>query len=341
MNPDPKRRGGRRPTPLYREKILQLLRAAGSEFLSGETLARKAGISRTMVWKHVQALEREGFGIAAVPSRGYRIVAVPDLLRQPDITSGLGTRLIGREVQLLPKTSSTNTLAMELAAQGAPEGTVVVAETQTAGRGRRGRTWISPKGNLYMSAILRPDIPVQRAPRITLLGAVAVAAAVRKALGLNAVIKWPNDVLIKDRKVCGLLTEMSAEQDRVRHVVLGIGVDVNADLAELPSDVQPRTTTLAAEAGKRIDRTALLREVLRELDQYYRAFLADDGAVLAAWKRMNCTLGNRVEVSGAGATIAGRAQDIDGDGRLVIRTDDGAIEAVSAGDVTIVKRREA
>ncbi len=279
---------------MYKEKILSLLRSSRTRFLSGEELGRKAGISRTMVWKHIKTLEREGFGIEAVPSQGYRIISVPDLLRQGDIKPGLKTKVIGREIHLFPEVASTNTLAMEMASTGAPEGTVVLAETQTGGKGRRGRTWISPKGNLYLSVILRPDIPLHKAPLITLMGAVAVASAMRRMCEVKAFIKWPNDILISGKKVCGLLTEMSAEQDRVRHIVLGIGIDVNMELAALPPDVRALTTTLAAETGVKIDRTALLRQLLRELDHWYRVFLTNERDVLKEWKTLNMTIGNRV-----------------------------------------------
>ena len=215
---------------------------------------------------------------------------------------------------------------------------MVIAETQTGGKGRLGRKWISPKGNLYLSVILRPDIPIHKAPLITLTGAVAVASAIRTACGLEAGIKWPNDILISGKKVSGLLTEMSAEQDRIRHIVLGIGVDVNMELDELPPEVRSHTTTLAEEAGAKIDRTRLLQQVLRDLEHWYRKFLTNDADVLEEWKRLNTTIGNRVTVSGAGETLEGLAQGVDSDGRLIVRLDDGTIRTVAAGDVTIRKR---
>jgi BirA family biotin operon repressor/biotin-[acetyl-CoA-carboxylase] ligase len=323
---------------MYKDKILKLLRSSKVGFISGEELARKCGISRTMVWKHVKSLERDGFGIEAVPSQGYRITSVPDILRLSDIKPGLKTRIIGKEIEILPEVVSTNTLAMERASNGAPEGAVVIAETQTGGKGRLGRKWASPKGNLYLSLVLRPDIPMYKAPLITLMGAVAVASAIRKQCALDTVIKWPNDILISGRKVSGLLTEMSAEQDRIRHIVLGIGVDVNMELEELSPDVRELTTTLAGAAGKKFDRADLLREILRDLDHWYQVFLSDVQDVLSEWKSLNMTIGNRITVSGAGETLEGVAQGIDNEGRLVIRLDDGAIRAVAAGDVTIQKK---
>lgn len=324
---------------MYKEKILNLLRSSQTGFYSGEELARKCGISRTMVWKHIKSLEREGFVLEAVPSRGYRITSVPDILLPDDVRQGLKTKIIGREIHFFPEAASTNTLAMEMAFKGAPEGMVVVAETQTAGRGRLGRKWTSPKGNLYFSVILRPSIPMHKAPLITLMGAVAAASAIRKTCGLDAGIKWPNDILISGKKVSGLLTEMSAEQDRIRHLVLGIGVDVNMPLDELPPDFRMLTTTLSEEAGTKVDRTLLLRELLADLDQGYQVFLRDPSAVLREWESLNVTVGNHVAISGAGETLEGLAQGVDYEGRLIVKLDDGTVRTVAAGDVTIVKGR--
>lgn len=324
---------------MYKEKILNLLRSSSPGFISGEELARKCGISRTMVWKHVKSLEREGFGIEAVPSQGYKITTMPDILRQSDIKPGLKTTIIGKKMQFLSEVVSTNTLAMELAADGTPEGTVVIAETQTGGKGRLGRKWISPKGNLYLSVVLRPNVPIHKAPLITLTGAVAVASAIRTTCGLDAGIKWPNDILISGKKVSGLLTEMSAEQDRIRHIVLGIGVDVNMEIGELPPEVRSLTTTLAAEAEVKINRNALLQQVLRDLERWYQKFLNNDADVLEEWKKLNVTVGNRITVSGAGEALGGLAQEVDRDGRLIVRLDDGTIRTVAAGDVTIVKTK--
>lgn len=322
---------------MYKDKILKLLRSAKAGFLSGQELAAKMGISRTMVWKHIKSLEREGFGVEAVPSRGYRITAVPDLLRLDDIRHGLKAGIVGKYIHLFPEVVSTNTLAMQMAAEGAPEGTVVLAETQTGGKGRLGRKWMSPKGNLYLSLVLRPSIPVQKAPLVTLMGAAATVSAIRTICAVPAAIKWPNDIILSGKKVSGLLTEMSAEPDRVKHIVLGIGVDVNMRLDELPSDMRALATTVAAEAGRSIDRTGLLRQILRELDQAYRKLLENDREVLEDWKSLNSTIGNRVAVRGLNETIQGLAEGIDAEGRLMVKLDDGTTRTVAAGDVTIQK----
>ena len=324
---------------MNKDDILLLLRSSRAGFVSGAELAASMGVSRTAVWKHIKALEREGYRFDAVPSKGYRLTSSPDIIIVSDLRRGLRTRSIGREIVHRAETGSTNTLAMDLAQKGAADGTVVIAETQTGGKGRLGREWASPRGNLYLSVILRPAVPVHKAPLITLMGAVAVAAAVREHLKVPAGIKWPNDILVSGKKVAGLLTEMSAEPDRIRHIVLGIGVNVNMDVRELPPDVRRTATTLAAEKGTRVDRTALLKELLAGLDKWYQRFLTNEADVLEAWKGLNVTLGSRVAVSGAGTTLEGFARGVDAEGRLILKLDDGTLRQVSAGDVTIVKEK--
>jgi BirA family biotin operon repressor/biotin-[acetyl-CoA-carboxylase] ligase len=287
----------------------------------------------------VKTLEKEGYGIEAVPSKGYRLLSAPDLIVPGEVMRELRTKTIGRAIAHRIETGSTNSLAMELAQQGAADGTAVVAETQTGGKGRRGRSWVSPRGNLYLSVVLRPAVPVYKAPLITLMGAVAVASAIRKHLGVPAAIKWPNDILITGKKVSGLLTEMSAEPDRIRHIVLGVGVNVNMDLLTLPPDIRSRSTTLAAAAGRSIDRTGFLKALLAELDHWYRCFLKKETDVLVAWQELNETIGKRVAVSGAGEMLEGQAAGVDAEGRLILQLDDGTVRQVAAGDVTIVKGR--
>lgn len=264
-------------------------------------------------------------------------MAIPDVLLIDDIKRDLKTKVIGKEIHLFSEVPSTNTVAMEMAAKGAPEGTVVIAETQTSGKGRLGRTWISPRGNIYLSVILRPHFPTHKAPLVTLMGAVAAASAIRKQLDVPAGIKWPNDIFISGKKVGGLLTEMSAEPDRIRHIALGIGLDVNMALDELPPDIRPLTTTLAAEAGRTIDRVLLVRRLLTDLDRWYQIFLRNEGDVLKEWEMLNVTLGNRVVVSGLGETAEGLAQGIDNEGRLILKLDNGSLRLIAAGDVTILK----
>ncbi len=324
---------------MYKDKILKHLISSNSGFTSGAELARELHVTRAAVWKHIKTLKREGYAVEAAPSKGYRLVAVPDILQLDAIKRGLKTGTIGREIYLFPEVVSTNALAMEMASTGAADGTVVIAETQTGGKGRLGRAWISPKGNLYISVVLRPEIPPHKAPLITLMTAVSVTSTIRRHLEVQAGIKWPNDILISGKKAAGLLTEMRAEPDRVKHIVLGIGINVNMDMAELPVPLRKLSTTLSAETGKKVDRTLFLQQVLAELDRWYQIFLKGGAAVIEAWQLFNVTVGKRVAVSGPGETFEGMAQGIDTDGRLILKLDDGTLHEVAAGDVTILKGR--
>jgi BirA family transcriptional regulator, biotin operon repressor / biotin---[acetyl-CoA-carboxylase] ligase len=323
---------------MKKDEVLKLLRNSRSGHVSGAFLAAEMGVSRTAVWKHIKTLEREGYEIKAVPSKGYSLTSSPDVIVAGEVKQGLGTKTIGKEILHYTEVASTNTLAMDLAQKGAVDGTVVIAETQTGGKGRLGRSWTSPLGNLYVSVVLRPVVPISKAPLITLMGAVAVASGVRRHCGVPAGIKWPNDILLSGKKVSGLLTEMSAEPDRIRHVVLGIGVNVNMDSSELQPDVRKMSTTLAAAVGKSVDRTALLRTLLAELDLWYHRFLKGNAEVLTAWKELNVTLGHRVAVSGGGAKLEGLARGVDAEGRLILKLDDGTLRQVAAGDVTILQQ---
>ncbi len=326
---------------MKKDELIRMLRSSQGGYVSGTELASALGVSRAAVWKQVRALARAGFAIDAVPSKGYRLTAAPDVVLPGDITRDLGTAVIGGTIRYEDEIPSTNTLAMELAHAGAAEGTVVLAEAQSGGRGRLGREWFSPRGNMYFSVILRPPIPPSRAPLLTLMGAVASASAIRSQTGVAAGIKWPNDLLINGKKAAGILTEMSAEPDRIRYVVLGIGVNANMDPALFSSEVRRTATTLALEAGMAVDRTDLLRRMLLELDHWYGRFRDDAAGMLAAWRLLNVTLGNRIRVSGAGPVREGLARDVDEEGRLILELDDGTGLPVAAGDVTIVAAEEA
>lgn len=300
-------------------------------------MAEKFRISRAAVWKQIKMLEREGCKIEAVRSKGYRLVTMPDIIVLDDVKHELKTTTIGKDIRYYSEVDSTNTLAMKLAQDGASEGTVVIAETQHGGKGRLGRRWFSPRGNLLLSIILRPVLPTHKAPLITLLGGVAVAAAIREHLGIAAGIKWPNDILIRGKKVCGLLAEMSAEPDSVRYIVLGIGLNVNMDSRLAPAEIQGMATTLAAERGGIIDRTRLFAELLAQIDRWYRIFCENPEAVLSAWRNLSVTLGRRVAAVGQDGTIEGVAEDIDSEGRLMVRLDSGVLQRIASGDVTIRK----
>jgi BirA family biotin operon repressor/biotin-[acetyl-CoA-carboxylase] ligase len=322
------------------ELILGFLADGGEDFTSGEALSSKLGLSRTAVWKHVEALRGKGYRIEAVPARGYRLVEVPDRLTALELSPLLSTRELGRTLHFHEKVGSTNELAFRLAHDGAEHGEIVVTEQQTAGKGRRGRVWVSPPGlNLYFSAILRPELPPQRAPELTLVAAVALAEVLREAGG-EAFIKWPNDVQIDGRKVAGILTELSAEPERVHFVVLGVGVNLNSQPEHFPEELRPTATSLAIVRGQRVPRALLAASLWNRLEEWLDLHLETGfDAVRQRWKELSSTLGQDVLVRTDRREFRGLAEDIDPSGALLVRTEDGSVERVLAGDVERLRPR--
>ena len=307
------------------------------EFLSGADLCERARVSRTTVWKRIVSLREYGFSFEAVTARGYRLTGVPDLLHPAAVAAGLDSRRLGGALVTFTEVGSTNAALARLGEEGAAEGTVVLAEGQSQGKGRLGRSWISPpRVNLYCSVLLRPPITPPDAPQLTLLSAVAVARAIRSCTPLSPVIKWPNDILVNGKKVAGLLNEMSAETDRVATVVLGIGVNLNMTREQFPADLRHPASSLLLESGGPIDRTAFTRRLLEELDGLYDRYLEGgfDG-IRREWLDLCGVVGRRVRVDDGGASPReGVVTGIDESGALLLRRDDGRLEPVYAGDVT-------
>ena len=318
-------------------RILELFRS-GSGFVSGEALSRLLGVSRTAVWKHVKGLRANGYTIEAVSRKGYRLLCSPKLLTPLDIGAGLVTRRIGARVVCLAQTDSTNTVAFKMAQEGAPEGTVVIADAQTAGKGRLGRVWLSPAGvNLYCSVVLRPEISPVAACQLTFLSVVAVARAIERCTALSPQIKWPNDILICGKKVAGLLNEMNAETEQVNFVVLGIGVNLNMRLAQLDEGLRHPATSLLEEGGVEVDRLGFTRTLLLELDELYDRFLVEgEAAVRAEWLERSAIRGRRVRVQCGEREFSGAVQGVDAFGALLVELDDGTLETVLSGDVTLI-----
>lgn len=318
--------------------ILQLFRDQ-SGFVSGEYISKELGVSRTAVWKHITALRQAGYVVEAVPSRGYCLFSSPEYFDSDDIKSRMKTLRIGARLECLKETASTNSDAFRLAENGAPEGTVVISDAQSGGKGRRGRIWSSPPGvNLYCSVVLHPLIMPYEAPQLTFLSAVAVARAIEKTSGLVPEIKWPNDVLIGGKKVAGLLNEMSAETDGINFVILGIGVNINMLPEQFPAELRYPATSLLIESGHRVDRTVFVAAMLNELDALYADFVSlGFEPVRQEWlKRCNAT-GRSVSVSDGGQDErSGFFAGIDGDGALLLRSGDGSVERIVNGDVRVI-----
>ena len=316
-----------------KDTVLVMLLEAEGDYISGQLVSRELGISRAAVWKYIQALKNEGYIIEGVPHRGYRLAASPDFLYPVELQHGLSTCLIGKEIHRYEFLTSTNEEARRLADEGAREGTVVIAEKQTAGKGRMGRSWFSPPGGVWLSLILRPDFQPLRAAGITLMGAVACAEALRETEGVEARIKWPNDILVDGGKVCGILTEMKADMDRMEYIVMGLGINANIDPRELRT-VSPGACSLSAVVGHTVDRKQLTRVVLEKLEKYYLLFPEDTGPVLGAWKKMTCTLGRAVTLLEGDRRYTGNARDITPDGGLVLDLDSGEAKVFYSGEVT-------
>ncbi len=323
-------------------RVLDSLRRAEGRVCSGAQLSTDQGVSRAQIWKHVEALRGHGYRIEAVPGGGYRLCAAPDRLYPEEIQAGLDTRWLAREIRWFDAIDSTNRVALELARAGAQHGTTVVAEGQTAGRGRLGRSFFSPPYlNLYTSIVLRPRLATAEAPTWILASASAVAEAIAETVeGPDAVeIKWPNDVLLGGRKTCGILMELGAEASRVAFLVLGIGVNLNVDRAEFPEEFRAHATSLASHTGRRIDRATFARCLYHRLERTLDA-CAQGGfaAVRGGFEARFRMPGQRVRVQELdGSDIAGIALGIDADGALRVRRDDGREVRVVAGDVTIAK----
>ncbi|MDD5505048.1 MAG: biotin--[acetyl-CoA-carboxylase] ligase [Candidatus Omnitrophica bacterium] len=313
------------------EKIIGIFKKNHLDYVSGEQISHNLNMSRAAVWKHIEKLRQMGYEIDAVPHLGYRLVKTPDKLYPFEIIPSLKTSFIGRRILYYNELDSTNTTACELAKKTKGEGAVVLAEKQNKGRGRLSRSWVSPTGKgIYMSVVLKPDMPVCQAPLITLMAAVSLAQAIRDACNVQAYIKWPNDIIIKGGKVAGILTEMEAEPDRIKFIVIGIGINVNTALTQLPRGA----VSISHVLGEPVSRQALLTVVLEKLENNYILINKSGFSGLRlAWKNMSTTIGKKVRASCMRKVIEGIAYDIDTDGALNIQTNDGQIEKVTAGDL--------
>jgi BirA family biotin operon repressor/biotin-[acetyl-CoA-carboxylase] ligase len=324
-------------------EILNELRISSPAFVSGEALGRSLGVSRTAVWKYVKELKEENYEIEASSRKGYKLVSLPDSPNSYEIGYNLGTSTIGIKNFYFNSLDSTNSFARKLASEGCEDGTVVAAGSQTQGRGRLGRSWESPpdKG-IYLTIILRPTISPEEILIITIAASAAAAFAIEKSSGVSAGIKWPNDIILHGKKVCGILTEMNSETDRVNYVICGIGINFSQRTEDFSEDLRDKAVSVmsAAETAgsdchgiKRLD---LIRSVLREFDRVYTLIASgNSGEILRAWKTRSVTLGRDVSILYKDRKMTGRAIDITEDGRLVVCGDDGATREIMSGEVSV------
>jgi BirA family transcriptional regulator, biotin operon repressor / biotin---[acetyl-CoA-carboxylase] ligase len=321
-------------------EILSALRAARGGAVSGAELSQKLGVTRAAIWARIEEMRLLGYDIEASPHLGYRLLSAPDLLHADDLLSRLGkTRVIGRDIRVFQETTSTNDVVEKLARDGVKEGVVVFAESQTGGRGRLGRKWTSPSGKgLWFSVLLRPKAHPQDTTQLTVASSTALRRAIANQTRVQPKIKWPNDLLVEGRKLAGILTEMNAELDQVKYVILGIGVNVNLTASDFPPELRKTATSLKIETGRSISRSDLAAAILRELDEdYARIASGRFGAIAEEWEAHGTTLGHQVVIRLGQREIRGRAEALGEDGGLMVRTEYGRLERILSGDVTLEK----
>lgn len=317
-----------------KDKVLLLLKGS-NDYISGEELSKRMGITRSAIWKYIKALRGEGYEIDSVTNKGYKLINSTGVLNAMELEEGLQTKTLGKRLVFLQSVDSTNQEVKRLAAQDAPHGTVVVAEQQLTGKGRLGRVWSSPPGTgIWFSFLLRPQLPPSKVSGITLAAGLGVCMAIRQYTGLNALIKWPNDVIIGNKKVCGILTEMTAEDNRIDYAVVGIGINVNTK--EFDAEIRSKATSLSIEAGSDINRAELFKAVLKYVEHYIDLYLTDlEKGILPQYTGLCATIGRRVRVVRGSNTLEGEAVSIGSHGDLNVRLDGGSIVAVNSGEVTV------
>ena len=311
-------------------------------FVSGEEMSRRLGITRAAIWKKMKALREKGYVIEGSTAKGYRLIKTPEFSVEELKILVKGD--FGKEIIFHESLDSTNTLAMELSEKGVSHGTAVIADRQLKGKGRLGRTWFSPPhGNIYMSVIVRPEIEPKDAALLTIMSAISCARAIRNSTGIEVKIKWPNDLMVSEKKIGGILTEMKSDQDRIVFAVIGIGINVNSSLDAFPSDVRAVAASVMEELrakgySQEISRTLIIAAILNELERWFKVLIKGGRIQLInEWKKLSSTLGRKVKVVSGKDTFSGIAEDIDDEGMLILRLPSGGLKKISAGDVIMLR----
>lgn len=320
-----------------REEILKILKENRNLFISGEEISKNYGISRAAIWKHIKKLKEEGYEIESITNSGYKLISCPDLLTYEEVSEHLNTKYIGRKLVHFDTIDSTNKKAKELASQGEQEGTVVVSETQTLGKGRFQRKWSDPKGkSILMSIILKPKVEPSDIAVVTLIAAAAVCKALYEC-DMDSQIKWPNDIIINNKKICGILTEMSGELNQINYVIIGIGINVNTSINDIPDDLLNIASSLKIEKGKDFSRKKIIAELLNNFEMMYDDFIKNKNIrpVIDICRKNSSLIGKTIQLYKRGDLISAKAEDIDDEGRLVIRYDNGECESIISGEVTM------
>lgn len=320
-----------------KEEIIKLLKENKNNFISGEKISESIGVTRAAVWKYIKAIKEEGYEIESASRKGYKLTSSPDLLTFEEISPNLKTRFIGRNFVHLDTIDSTNNEAKKLAIDGSPEGTLVISEEQTMGRGRLGRNWVSPKHKgIWMSLILRPEINPIQVSKITQVAAAAVCMALID-MGIETLIKWPNDIVLNDKKVCGILTEMSGELNRVNYVIVGIGINANIDKDEFPEDLKPIASSLKIEIGNYIKRKELVRRILNNFEELYEELINEETIKksIEICKDNSALIGKEIKIIEKGKETRARALSLNEDGKLIVQYKDGKVDELISGEISV------
>ena len=319
-----------------KSRIIEALKENTHTFLSGEELSQKLGVSRTAVWKVIKQLKEEGYQIESVSRKGYRLLQEADSLNAEALKVELKDCNLVKAIKHFGSIDSTNTYAKSVASEGALEGTLIIADEQVKGRGRLGRTWTSPKGTgIWMSLILRPDIEPIHAAKMTQIAAAAMNESIIRVTGLNAGIKWPNDIIVNKKKVCGILTEMSAELNTVNYIVVGIGVNVNVEA--FPEDLIDKATSLKIETDQSVKRKEIVVEFVKQFESLYETYIKEESlqSTLNYCRTHSVTIGQKVRIIHKNETLYGEAVDLNQDGELMVKFENGEVKPVFYGEVSV------
>lgn len=318
-------------------QLLNYLKSNKEIWISGESVSKELNVSRAAISKHISTLKKAGYQIDSLKGKGY-LFKESDILLPEEIYEELNTKTMGQSVVFFDETDSTNTRARELAENGAKEGTLVIAESQSKGRGRKGRSWYTDKGEgIFLSLVLRPKLTPSEVAITTLMTAVAMVEALKSVTDADPAIKWPNDLLIGGKKICGILTELSTEMDAVNYIIVGLGININSREENFPEEIKDIATSLYMETGVKYHRKDITKRFLESFEYYYEILNRRDfGTILDAWKANSDTIGRRVEIDIFDRKITGMVEDIESSGELKVLTDDGDIERIISGDVRFV-----
>lgn len=320
------------------QALLEILFENKNGYISGQTISNQLGCSRTAVWKHIKDLENKGYHIESIHKKGYKLISAPNELSEGEILAGLKTEKLGKKIIFKEKIPSTQKLAHHLAEDGTPHGSLVLADQQLTGRGRLGRQWHSPKGTgIWMSLIIRPELSPQRAPQLTLLTAVAIVKAIQDVTQVECQIKWPNDILYQGKKLVGILTELQAEVDVTKAVIIGIGMNVNIDKNQFPDDLVDKATSIKEITGKEFRRSTIIQTILFEFEKLYNIYLQEGFSIIKLlWESYAVSIGQVIKVRlPRGNELLGKAKGINEEGVLLLEGNDGEIHHIYSADIIL------